>query len=275
MVDSYLLHHVLVTSHACTAQETFCSGGVTTADRMHRHKGVCSDVCEHEGCSLRDTVDHRLYSCPSTSQHRRDLAWGDHEESVTLAQGYQCRQYGLWKVPNAICLSHHMGVLSLLREELVDWFLERLSTVPTDATLTIKFWTRISLCCHPMGTFAWAHTGIYEGARSICEKSSFCYGFSNRADLLFACFTLAWILATLRECSVVLEFEGSVNSTLLLKRALDPSDLWGSARFMCNRLALPRISCTSVVHTFDPLVDSGGWELSCRFRSLALTQEKQ
>eukprot|EP00971_Amphidinium_carterae_P106208 2103403-Amphidinium_carterae.1 len=81
MVDSYLLHHVLITSHACTAQETFCSGGVTTAERMHRHKGVCSDVCEHEGCALRDTVDHRLNCCPSTSQHRRDLVWGDHEDS--------------------------------------------------------------------------------------------------------------------------------------------------------------------------------------------------
>eukprot|EP00971_Amphidinium_carterae_P078329 1549518-Amphidinium_carterae.1 len=72
-LDSYLLSHVLVQTRLDTAQETYATGGVTTKDRMHRHKDVCSNTCEH--CGELDTAEHRLYTCPITDHVRKDAEW--------------------------------------------------------------------------------------------------------------------------------------------------------------------------------------------------------
>eukprot|EP00971_Amphidinium_carterae_P188403 3739959-Amphidinium_carterae.1 len=73
-LDCFLLSHVLVQTRLDSSQETYVTDGLSTCDRMHRHKRVCPNSCEH--CGEPDTAEHRLYSCQITERVRNEIKWG-------------------------------------------------------------------------------------------------------------------------------------------------------------------------------------------------------
>eukprot|EP00971_Amphidinium_carterae_P126960 2515514-Amphidinium_carterae.1 len=124
---------------------------------MNRHKGLCSGLCEHVGCEMRDKPEHRLYSCVSTHHHREDVKWAQHEDQVTSEQGHCCRRFGIWKLPNPSCLSSHLGVLGMFSEDTVSWYLSRLGNLTKDSSLVVQFWVKVTGWSPPMGAYAWTH----------------------------------------------------------------------------------------------------------------------
>eukprot|EP00971_Amphidinium_carterae_P159830 3168815-Amphidinium_carterae.1 len=147
-VDGYLLHHILIKSRLDSAQETYASDGVTTADRVFRHKNLCANTCEN--CAERDTCEHRLYSCVATKPVRERVVWNEQDQNRVDLQGLACRKFGIWAIPLDARLCCSEGILNLLEAEVVREFFDHVRTLTRSSRLSIVLAVRTFACPHPL-----------------------------------------------------------------------------------------------------------------------------
>eukprot|EP00971_Amphidinium_carterae_P003737 74087-Amphidinium_carterae.1 len=170
-LDTFLLHHVLVSSRGDTAQETFASGAVVSGDRMMRHKTLCSGECEYHECNQQDTVTHRLYSCQGTAEARYRLGWTPADTANVEGRGRACAEFGIWTLPAGLCAR---GLSDLLSAAMVRECLSSLNGTSGDACVRIECFARTFSCLHPKGAFTW----VYSCVQGV-QKRHFCHGVSS------------------------------------------------------------------------------------------------
>eukprot|EP00971_Amphidinium_carterae_P067254 1331230-Amphidinium_carterae.1 len=270
-MDSFLLHHVLISGRHDTSQETVASGAVVTKDRMHRHKQLCDGLCEFSECGLLDTVPHRLFDCCGTSSSRTHAGWSLEDTERVKEQGHACANYGIWHLPWEREVVH-FGLLAILSQEAVSEYLQCFQYATKASTLGIRFCMRSFPCKHPRGAFAWVHVRVQDGAQVALEKLHICEGLRHSKDLTFALFTLAWVPATAFGSRVGLA--GDFDFSDLSARVLSPAEGWASLRSLCCRASLSLVTCTREEILPSPLANCESWEASVvgLARACVLTQ---
>eukprot|EP00971_Amphidinium_carterae_P271527 5387393-Amphidinium_carterae.1 len=268
-IDGFILHHILVKGRLDTSQETFATDGLTTGDRMRRHKNLCDGVCEN--CLEPDTAEHRLYSCTATRHIREHVLWQRQDDEIVASQGHACSKYGLWALPPHVRNNCSDGLLSLLDASVVREFFDYVA-VTCPRYLVIQLAVQTYKCRHPLGTFSWLNVQLKDDGGEGVIRTFFCERVSNGADPTFGVFILCWMLASSFNCSVTLE--GELELAGLAERLQNPSDLWSSVRYLCEDRALSSIQCQPSVICPSPLDGWAVWPKSLEYieRARVLSQ---